>query len=53
MTQKKRLRRQYLARKLGPDQFKAAGKEMEKINKEAATVMGKCVEEKQRGLMGG
>ena len=38
---------------MGPDELKRAEKEMEKINKEAEGVVGKIVEEKKRGLMGG
>ena len=52
-AQKKRLRALSLAKKVGPDELKRAEKEMEKINKEAEGVVGKIVEEKKRGLMGG
>ncbi|KAG7005935.1 hypothetical protein G7Y79_00017g043170 [Physcia stellaris] len=52
-VQKKRLRALSLARKVGPDELKRAEKEMEKINKEAEGVVGRIVEEKKRGLMGG
>ena len=52
-AEKKRLRAMELGRQVGPDDFRRAEKDMEKINEKAMGEAKKLVEGARRGLEGG